>query len=168
MNNPPRPFVAGSGWSAFPGFSAGEVPSSAEKSGKKHRTGSEISPQSLLLEEKVPSEREADVVVSRSDKLKYYGCFAAYTTSVTCGDSFSSRRSHGWQGLPVSKSDALHKTVPFCPHSTSAPVCALGHLLPGRRYAPAALIAAPPPLRGHAPPKCSHCEAPKGLWQSPR
>jgi hypothetical protein len=43
---------------------------------------------SLLLEEKVPSEREADVVVSRSDKLKYYGCSAAYTTSVTCGDSF--------------------------------------------------------------------------------
>ena len=34
----------------------------------------------------------SDVVVCEAAKI-FYGCFASYTTSVTCGDSFSSRRS---------------------------------------------------------------------------
>ena len=45
----------------------------------------------------MPSECEADVVVSRSDNLFFNGCFTAYTTSVICSylanASFSSRRS---------------------------------------------------------------------------
>ena len=33
------------------------------------------------------------MVVPQSGSLYLYGCFTACTTSVTCGDSFSSRRS---------------------------------------------------------------------------
>ena len=57
------------------------------------RRGGHRRPESLLLEEKVPNDSEADVVVCGAALRCSNGCCAPYTTSVTFGDSFSSRRS---------------------------------------------------------------------------
>ena len=51
--------------------------------------------QSPLLEERVA--RRAGCGVAAKDGV-IHGCYAAYTTSVTFGDSFSSRRSLGAGG----------------------------------------------------------------------